>query len=67
MLLLHVTKVVNAIGDKVKMSDSNPSLAPNAAPEPAEGAKVFGYDVSQQARSKAQEQKPNPASPLAAG
>ena len=49
------------------MSDSNPKLSPNAAPETPEGAKVFGYDVSQQTRSKAQEQKPNPASPLAAG
>lgn len=67
MLLHHVIKLANAIGDKVKMTDSKPTQGPNAAPAAPEGAKVFGYDVSQQARKSAQEVKPNPASPLAAG
>lgn len=48
------------------MSDSNPTAAPNAAPESPEGAKVFGYDVASQAKSTPV-QKPNPNSPLAAG
>lgn len=48
------------------MSDSNPQSAPNHAPEPKAEAKVFGYDVAQQAR-RAPEVKPNPNSPLAAG
>lgn len=48
------------------MSDSDPRLSPNSAPETPEDAKVFGYDVASQA-SKPPEQKPNPMSPLAAG
>ena len=67
MLLHHAIMLVNVIGDKVKMSDSKPTQGPNAAPTAPEGAKVFGYDVSQQARKTAQEVKPNTASPLAAG
>ena len=48
------------------MSDSNPTAAPNAAPETPETAKVFGYDVASQAQETSV-QKPNPSSPLAAG
>jgi hypothetical protein len=48
------------------MSDSNPTAAPNAAPEAPETAKVFGYDVASQAQV-VPVQKPNPNSPLAAG
>lgn len=48
------------------MSDSNPTAAPNAAPEAPKNAKVFGYDVAAQAKS-APAQKLNPKSPLAAG
>jgi hypothetical protein len=48
------------------MSDSNPTVAPNSAPEPPKDAQVFGYDVAAQSNS-APVQKPNPNSPLAAG
>ena len=48
------------------MSDSNPTAAPNAAPETPETAKVFGYDVASQPK-QAPVQKSNPTSPLAAG
>jgi hypothetical protein len=48
------------------MSDSNPTAAPNAAPEAPTSAKVFGYDVAAQAKLDLV-QKPNPNSPLAAG
>jgi hypothetical protein len=48
------------------MSDSNPAVAPNSAPEAPKNAKVFGYDVAAQAKSTPA-QKPNPKSPLAAG
>jgi hypothetical protein len=48
------------------MSDSNPTTAPNAAPELPKDAKVFGYDVASQAKSTPV-QKSNPNSPLAAG
>lgn len=48
----------------------NPKLGPNPSdsPEtPPEEAKVFGYNVAQQARSGNYVSKPNPNSPLAAG
>jgi hypothetical protein len=48
------------------MSDSNPTAAPNPAPEAPKDAQVFGYDVAAQAKS-IPVQKPNPNSPLAAG
>jgi hypothetical protein len=48
------------------MADSDPKVAPNAEPTPAEEANVFSYDVSTQASVPAPS-KPNPASPLAAG
>jgi len=48
------------------MSDSNPTVAPNSAPEPLKDAQVFGYDVAAEANSTLV-QKPNPNSPLAAG
>jgi hypothetical protein len=48
------------------MSDSNPTVAPNAAPETPETAKVFGYDVASQTK-ETPVQKPNQSSPLAAG
>jgi len=54
------------------MTETNPSSGPNAsdsASTPVEGAQSFTYDVSKQARKRASElaNKPNPASPLAAG
>lgn len=48
------------------MADSNPTSAPNSAPEAAENANVFGYDVASQAKQVSTE-KTNPNSPLAAG
>jgi hypothetical protein len=48
------------------MSDSNPTAAPNAAPEAPKDAKVFEYDVATQSKQPPA-QKPNPNSPLAAG
>jgi hypothetical protein len=48
------------------MSDSNPTAAPNSAPEAPKSAKVFGYDVAAQSK-QAPVQKSNPKSPLAAG
>ena len=48
------------------MADSDPRLSPLAEPEPTEEATVFAYDVASQT-STAAPQKPNPASPLAAG
>jgi hypothetical protein len=47
-----------------------PKLGPNLSdsPEsPPEEAKVFGYNVAQQARTGNHVSKPNPNSPLAAG
>lgn len=47
-----------------------PKLGPNASdsPEtPPEEAKVFGYNVAQQAKTGNYVAKPNPNSPLAAG
>lgn len=54
------------------MTETNPSSGPNPADAPdasPEGAQSFQYDVSKQARKRASEiaNKPNPASPLAAG
>jgi hypothetical protein len=48
------------------MADSDPKLSPLSEPEPTEETKVFTYDVASQASTSAP-QKPNPASPLAAG
>jgi len=48
------------------MADSDPKLSPLAEPEAPEEASVFSYDVSSQASSSTAN-KPNPASPLAAG
>ena len=53
------------------MTETTPRSGPNAsdgAPD-VEGSQTFGYDVSKQARKRASEaiNKPNPASPLAAG
>ena len=48
------------------MADSNPTAAPNSAPEAPEGARVFGYDVAEQSKQPPA-QKSNPNSPLAAG
>jgi len=51
------------------MTESTPKLGPNpsdAPQSPPEDAKVFGYDVAQQARFT-HINKPNPNSPLAAG
>jgi len=48
------------------MADSDPKLSPLAEPEAPEEASVFSYDVASQASSSTAN-KPNPASPLAAG
>ena len=51
------------------MSETTPKVGPSVADAPSstpENAKVFGYDVSANAR-KVVPAKPNPASPLAAG
>lgn len=51
------------------MAEETPKFGPNLADAPAsqpENAQVFGYNVAQQSRV-APQQKPNTASPLAAG
>lgn len=51
------------------MSDPTPKTGPNASDSPEvtpENSKVFGYDVSQQAKQPRAE-APNTNSPLAAG
>jgi hypothetical protein len=48
------------------MADSNPKVSPNAEPKAPKDSNVFSYDVASQAKTTAP-QKPNPASPLAAG
>jgi hypothetical protein len=48
------------------MADSNPKMSPLAEPKAKKENSVFEYNVAAQASTPAQ-QKPNPASPLAAG